>query len=248
MLARRFTHLAPGAGGTGELDHRDVRVTGQRRTGRAIPRQHMEQASRQASQFEQACDHEATAHGGARIGLEHHRIAQCQCRGDRTHGQIQREIERRNHTHHAERAAARQIQTARFGRQHFADAARGQCRRFMQGLGVHLGLEAGLELGGATFADQPLHDLIVVFFGQLRGAAQDLRAGVIRGAGPVALCVGGSGGRACDLRGVGHRDLAQAFAGGRFDHVLGACTRGPLAIEELAGPRGRRQECVCCHH
>ncbi len=247
VFARRFTDLAPGTGGAGELDHRDVRVAGQRRTGRAITGQHVQQAGRQPSQFEQACDHEATAHGGARIGLEHHRIAQRQCRGDCAHGQIQREVERRDHADHAERSAARQIQTARFGRQHFTDAARGQCRRFMQRLGVHLGLKAGLELGGATFADQPLHDLVVVLFGQLRGTAQDLRAGVIRGAGPVALRLGGGGGGARDLRRVGHRDLAQAFAGGRFDHILGAGTRAPLTLEQLAGPRGRRQECVCCH-
>ncbi|MNV05877.1 hypothetical protein D3C71_962300 [compost metagenome] len=248
VLAGRFAHLATGPGGTGELDHRDVRVAGECGAGGTIAGQHVQQAGRQARQFEQAGDDEATAHRRARIRLEHHRIAQGQRRGDRTHGQVQREIERRDHAHHAQRAATCQVEPARLGRQHFTDAARRQRGRFVQRLGVDLGLEAGLEPGRAALADQPFHDVLVVLLGQLRGATQHLCARVVGGRGPRALRGRGSGGRGGNAGRIGHRDLAQDLAGGRFDHVLGAGAGRPLAVEQLARPQGGGEEFRGCMH
>lgn len=62
-------------------------------TGVGAAGQHAEYSGGQTGLFENAGKNYATADGGARIGLEDHRIAQRQCGSDRADGQDDRKVE-----------------------------------------------------------------------------------------------------------------------------------------------------------
>ena len=246
--ATGLTDLAAGSGGTGELDRRHLRVGGQRRTGGAIAGQHLQQARRQAGLLEQPGNHGAAADRGARVGLEHHRVAQCQRRCHRTHRQVEREIERRNHPDHADRAPPGQAHPSAAAGQHLALAAAGQLAGLQQRGGGDGSLHRGLGPAGTGLAGQPHRNLPGMGAGQLAGAAQHIgplpagqrRPGRLRGrrrgAGPA------------DGRRIGQSDLPEPLAGGRFDHIGHIAPGHPPAIEHLCMPQRRWQPITLDFH
>ena len=74
-------------------------------------------------------EHHAAAHRGARVGLEHHRVAQRQRGGDRPDRQDDRGVERRDHPDHADRQPARHRQPRLVRAQQLAVRVRWPARR-----------------------------------------------------------------------------------------------------------------------
>ncbi|MNS61925.1 hypothetical protein D3C72_949700 [compost metagenome] len=104
----------------------------------------------------------------------------------------------------------------------------------MQCLDGHLGLEPGLQAGGAAFADHPVDQRVDVFLGQACSLAQHLGALFVWRRRPCLLCLRRSGSRTRDLRRVGQADLTKRLPGGGLDHRLALRGSAPLTIEEGA--------------
>ena len=94
MLTGQRADLAAGGGGAGERDHADARVGDQRLADIGAARQHVQQAVGQARLLEDAGEDDAAADRGARVGLQHDRVAERERRRDRPDRQDLREVER----------------------------------------------------------------------------------------------------------------------------------------------------------
>ena len=94
---------AAGPGRAGERDHPYQRLGDQRLADVGGAGQHVQHARRQAGLLEQRREQRAAADGGARVGLEQHRVAQRQRRRDRADAEDRRHVERRDHADDADR-------------------------------------------------------------------------------------------------------------------------------------------------
>ena len=81
--AGQLADLAPGGGRSGERDDPDVRVLDQRRTGFGAAGQHVQHARGQPGFLEHRRERDPAADRGARVGLEHHGVAERQRGRDR---------------------------------------------------------------------------------------------------------------------------------------------------------------------
>ena len=183
--------ILPGAGGAGEGDDPDQRVVDHRRADVRATGQHVEQPRRQPGLLEDPGEHHPAAHRGAGVGLEHHRVAQRQRRGDGPDRQDDRGVERRDHPDHADRQPPRHRQPRLVRPQHLAVRVARQPGGLPALLGGHgAGLEPGERPDRAGLADQPLVDLVLVLDEQLARPPQHRppagrRAGPPTRAGPA---------------------------------------------------------------
>ncbi len=199
--------------------------------------QHVQQALGQPGLLEHPGQRHAAADRGARVRLEHHRVAQRQRGRHRADRQDLREVERRDHADHADRDPLGETEVRRFAGQQLTVGARGQRGRLVHLLGGDVRLELSGRGDLAALPDVPLLDLLGVGPPDVAGPAQQRGPLGVRGRGP-----GGLGGRRRGGRGGhvgGRRDAgpAQFRAGGRLgDRSLPAGGGLPAAREDLAPP------------
>ena len=146
-------------GGPGEGDQPHEGLGDQRLTGRRPARQHVQQAVRQPGLGEDPGQRDATAHRGARIGLEHHGVAQGQRGRDRADGQDLGEVERRDHADHADGNALGEAQPGLLAGQQLAVGAGGQRGGLVDLGGRDVGLESHGRRDLAALPDPPPLDL-----------------------------------------------------------------------------------------
>jgi ParB family chromosome partitioning protein len=111
---------------SGEGDRRDRGVRGQRRAGSGVAGQDVQDAVGQAGFLEEAGQEQAAGDGGARVRLEHDRVAEGERRGEGPQGQHHRDVPRRDHADDAEWHAARDRRAAGGGRLQHAVGLGGQ--------------------------------------------------------------------------------------------------------------------------
>lgn len=181
---------------------------------------------------EDGVEQQAAAHGGARVRLEEHRVAQRQRGSHRADREDQRGVEGGHHPDHADRFAAGEGQPRRLARQHLTGRARGQRRGLVALLGGDVQLEVGLAGYRPGLPHQPVPQLVGVGGEQVTGAAQHGRPFQVGGPRPVALRrVGPYGG----LRHVGRgrqADGGEGLPGGGFDHGGGTAGEGGSVLPE----------------
>ena len=135
----------------GSVNQRLARV---RATG-----QHVQHALGQPGLLEDPGERHAAGDRGARIGLEHHRVAERERRGDRADREDQREVERRDDADDADRHAARQAEPRLRGRHDLAERVRGERRRLVALLRRGAVSDGCLRRDRAGLAYDPLADL-----------------------------------------------------------------------------------------
>ena len=238
-----FRHLASGLGRAGEGDHPHLGMGAERRAGLGTPGQHLQHAPRQADGLEQPGDEDAATHRRLVIRLEHHGIAAGQRRGHGAQGKDQREIERRDHPHHA------MGQAPGIG-QGPALAGQDHAMGLQQLTGDLLQDDPGftqfqLSLGqDATGLPGDQGGQFGAIHLQVRGGGQEQPGLLPGGPGrPGRLRPGRLGAGLVDVGDAGQTGAVQGLAGGRFDDLQGAALGGdPVAIEDPLAPGGAVQE------
>ena len=213
----KLAHMPAHGGGAGERDHPDQRVGDQRLAGVGAAGQHMQQALGQPGLLEHPGQHDAAADRGARVRLEHHRVAQRQRGRHRADGQDLREVERGDHADHADRDPLGEAQVRRLAGQQLTVGARGQRGRLVDLLGGDVRLELGRRGDLAALADAPLLDLVGVGLPDVARTAQHRGPLGVRGRGPGRLGGRRRGGRGGHVGGRRDAGPAEFRAGGRFD-------------------------------
>jgi hypothetical protein len=220
-----------------ERDHADARVGHERLADLGSAGQHVQQACRQARFLEDAGQDHAAADGGARVRLQHDRVAERKRRGDRPDCEDLREVERRDDADHADWHTLGEAQVRLLARQQLTIRPGRQGRGLEDLLGRHVRLELGGRRDLAALTDAPVLDLGGVREPDLARLAQDRRALGIRQRGPCRLgcgrgcCGGGYVGWRCDA------DAGQLCAGRWLDHrPLAAAWLLPAAGVRLALP------------
>ena len=199
--------------------------------------QHVQQALGQPGLLEDPGEHDAAADRGARVRLEHHRVAERERRGDRAGGQDLREVERRDHADDADRDPLGEAQPGLLARQQLAVGPAGEGGRLVDLLGGVVGLEGGGPADLAALPDHPVLDLGGVGQPEVGRPAQDRGPLGVRGGGPGRL----RGRRLLDRAGHVVRgreaDAAELAAGGGLDDGGVAAVGGdPAAGVDLALP------------
>ena len=85
MFAGEFADAPTDVARAGERDHRDIRINANRLARLHAPWHHLQDAFRQSSLFEYARYNESAGQRGARIGLQHDRVARRQRGSDGAH-------------------------------------------------------------------------------------------------------------------------------------------------------------------
>ncbi len=229
------TDQAAGRGGAGEGDHGRVRVLGQRRAGPGVTGQHVQHVAGYTRPFQQARGEQAAGHGGARVRLEHHRVAQGQRRGHRPDAEQQRHVPRADHPDHTDRHAPGDAVPVGFGGQQHAVRAGGQFGGGAELVGDRADLELGLGPHATALPHDPLGHLVAGLVEHGGGGAQDRGPFGRRGRGPPGLGGLGRGDGGVDVGGVGQPGGGQSRARGLLHH-LGAATgrRAPAGAEHRA--------------
>ena len=243
VLARQRANAPAHRGRAGEGDHGHALVHHQRLARLGVAGHHLQQARGQARLFKHAGHDEAAAHRRARVGLEHHRIAQRQRRGHRAQAQDEREVERRDHAHHPVWHAPRNGQAPRRAGQHLALGLHGQgCCQVAQRDGLaHLVLALGQD--GARLPRNGQGQLIKVLLKNAGGAVEHCCPLARPLRGPGALCLGCAANRGLHVGRAGNAHGAQHLAGGGLGDVAFAAQRGlPRAIKGLARPQAVVQQ------
>src|SRR6266498_1212728 len=175
---------------------------------------------------------------GARIGLEHDRVAGGQRGRDRAARQDEREVERRDHADHAARHAPGEREAATVTRQHQALRLRAHGGGAVQDAHHHLHLEAGLGLDAAGLAHDPVDQLPLVLLHERGDLAQDRGALVVGRGRPSRLRGARLGGGLAHVLGGGIADARDHRSGRRLQHIERAANSGtPLRAEQAAAPR-----------
>ncbi len=237
MLAGQLADPPADPARPGEGDHGDIGIGADRLARLGSARQNLEHALGQAGFLEDAGDDEAAGQRGARIGLQHDRVAGRQRRRHRAAGQDQREIKGRDDADDAAWQAPRDAETAGIGGQHEALRLGAHRGRAIQQLRNEMDFEAGLGRNAAGFARDPGDQLLLVLLEQGRRLAQDFRALLIRGRGPSGLGLAGLGRGLADILGLGVADPGEHGTGRRLQHIeRSADRRPPFGAEQLAAP------------
>ena len=171
MAARQFTDSASCPCRPGECDDANARMNHDCLTGVSATRQHAEHSGRQTGFFEDAGKNHTATDRRARIRLEDHRIAQCQCGSDCTDRQNDREVERCDDADGADGDATREAQPRLLRAQHLADGVCGQSCCVVALFGSGMGFQSGLGRDAAGLPDCPFADFVGVLLEQLTGAA-----------------------------------------------------------------------------
>ncbi len=124
---------------------------------------------------------------GARVRLEHDRVAERERRGDRADGQDLREVERRDHADDADRHPLGEAEPRLLARQQLAVGAGRERGRLVDLLDGDVRLELGGGADLAALADDPALDLGGVLLPDAAGPAQDRGALGVRHGGPGRL-------------------------------------------------------------
>ena len=252
---RRGRNRLAGPGGTGEGDHRDLRVVDHRGADIGAAGQHMQQTRGQAGLLEDPGEHHAAADRGARIGLADHRVAQRESRRDGPDRQDDRRIERRDDADNPDRQPAATSTTA-------AGSSGGSRRPGgwpeplppntprppLPWSGIARRAGSRRTPGSASRGSRPRARRTG------RRPAQHRRPPVVGQRGPLLLRLRRGLARLVHIGRGGRADPGQGLAGGRLDGViLPARPGGPAAGVDLALPRACSRNainvtslCRCC--
>ena len=170
----------------------------------------------------------------AGVGLEQHGVAEGQRGGDRADGEDQREVERRNHGHDADRAPAGEGPAVFVRGQHVPGREGRQRRGLAAFVGRDVRFQACLGRNAAGLAHDPVLDLGGVLLPEQPGAAQ--HGGAVLG---VEFCPVLLGSRRCaggvtDVPDSGEAIAAQRRAGGGLEGPLYITCRGAAAVKGAA--------------
>ena len=113
VFSRQLAHSPADRRRTGEGNHAHAARLDQRLADRRTAIDEIEEARRQPRLFESACDDCSADDWRLRIGLQNDRVAERNGRRDRSHGQQQRKIPRRNDPHDTQGYAPREAQPLR---------------------------------------------------------------------------------------------------------------------------------------
>jgi hypothetical protein len=153
---------AAGAGRPGERDHAHVRVGHDGFPDVDTARDHAEHTGGESGLFEDPGQGHPTADGGPRIRLEDDGVPEREGRRHSPDGQDQREVERRDHSHHPDRHPPGQAQPWLVRTQQLPVGVGGQRRGFVALLGGHRRLEVPLRLDRPGFPNDPVRHLVRV--------------------------------------------------------------------------------------
>ena len=234
-----FADPAAGGGGAGERDDPDERVSDHGLPGVHAAGQHVQQPVGQARLLEDPGQHDAAADGGARVRLEHHRVAQRQRRRDRTDPQDLREVEWRDHADHPGRDTLGEAEPRLLARQQIAVGAGRQRGRLVDLAEGDVGLELGRGYDLAALPDDPLLDLRGVGLPDGRGPAQERGSFGVRDGGPGRLRGRGQPCRARHVGGAGDPGPAELGPGRGLDNGGVAAFRCHPAAEYTRPARSR---------
>jgi hypothetical protein len=213
-------------------------------TGVRPARQHVQQARGQPGLLEDPGQRDTAAHGGARIGLEHHGVAQGQRGRHRADGQDLREVERRDHADHADRDPFGEAEPGLLAGQQLTVGARGQRGGLVDLLGRDVGLEGHRGRDFAALPDSPPLDVGRVGQPQVGGAAQQGRPLGVRRRRPGRLRGRRELGRAGHVGRGRDPNPAELGAGRGLGHrSVAAAPVDPAARVDLAAPDGLVHEC-----
>ena len=250
MLAGEFADPAPDMARTGERHHGDVGIGANRLARLGAARQDLQHAFGQLSLLENPGNDESAGQCGARIGLEHHRVAGRERGRDRAARQDEREIERRNHADDATRQPARDADAAGIGRQHQALRLGAHGGGTIEDFRHHMDFESGLGRDAAGLPRDPGDQLFLIFFQNPGGLAQDGAAFLIGRRGPAGLRGARLGGGAAHVGRGGVADASQRGAGSRLQNVQRSAGRvAPFRAEYASAPSPLDKKfCYRCVH
>ncbi len=188
LAARDLGDLAAGAGGAGEVDHRDVGVGDERLADLDVARHDLEQAGGEPGRGEDLREQQAAADRRLRRGLEDDRVAEGERRGDDAHAEDQREVPWRDAADDAARDALDEALAAgRVRRDDLGRGARRERRRLEELVLRAADLVGGLAGDRAGLAHDQRGDLVGALAELRGGGAEDARAHVIGLGGPGRL-------------------------------------------------------------
>ena len=192
--------------------------------------------------FQDACQHNASAHRSAWVRFEDDDIPERQGRRDRPDREKQRHIERSDHTDNTDGDLPGERQ-ARLGRgQHLSARQAGKGCRLPKLLGqpVHPSPVPRYP----RLPDRPVLDLDVVLLEHVGGPAKNRSALLIRRRRPLLLRCAGSSDGTVDIGHGGRSDLAEGATGGRLHRGIGLSdTLDPPAREDPPRPDCRLEQC-----
>ena len=243
MFAGEFADAPADVARAGERDHRDIRINANRLARFDAPWHHLQDPFRQSSLFEYARYNESAGQRGARIGLQHDRVARRQRGSDGAHRKNQWKIEWRDDADNPARHTPGQTDAAGIRRKHQALRLGAHRGRAIENLGHEVDFETGFCRNSSGFSRDPGNQFFLILFQVTRGLSQDCGSRLIRGRSPPGLSRASFASGFSHIRRRGGANLSEPLAGRRFEDVERSSRRAaPLSAEQPSTPSALNHE------